>query len=683
MGVFGTTKMKLFVGEDKIKKAYLGTEKIYSAGSTVTYYVDSNTSYTEEVDSDASCLNPTAFTPSKSGWTFVGWRENTTASSSVLSSKIMGDEPISLYAVFSKPVTVYTYDGHVNDNDGEPWTQSGTVYYNNGNVLGASIEAYGCDGVYSNFRGYAQFNSIDEIEDNIYPSYSPDVYEADELNVTQDIYLVALYSQTITLTYYNNSTTKSTTTGTKYIEMYNDDATNPTFTISQASKSGWTARGWATGTAGNASVAYSSINNTTFSSNKTLYGLYYKTCTLTAKSYNSTQTATGTAYYNSAGNTTNATCIVPTAASYSGWTFRGWSHDGVTTANATAAYANSATYTLGTGNATVYGLYSQTIYLYYNGNGSTSGSVSTQSGTRYYNAYGNTSNPSFTLASNGYSRSGYTFTGWDLGGTIYSAGATVTMTNSATLYAQWAQTVTNFSHNAGVQSYTAPVSGTYKLEVWGARGGQNANGAGGNYGGNGGYAYGNVALTAGQVIYICCGGYVDHTTGIYSNYNGGGASSAWGGPGGGATHIATTNRGVLSNYASYKSEVLIVAGGGGGSGNYDVRYDDDGDVEDEWYGTGGAGGGTTGAKGYKYGGSGGTQTAGGTGLVSEHTGSFGRGGSSSYNYGGGGGGGWYGGGGAEENQGGGGGSGYIGGVTSGGMSNGTNAGQGKACITLI
>ena len=66
MGVFGTSKMKLFGGSEKIRKAYLGTEKIYSAGSIVTYYVDSNTYYQEEVDSDASCLNPTTFTPSNS-----------------------------------------------------------------------------------------------------------------------------------------------------------------------------------------------------------------------------------------------------------------------------------------------------------------------------------------------------------------------------------------------------------------------------------------------------------------------------------------------------------------------------------------------------------------------------------------------------------------------------------------
>ena len=38
------------------------------------------------------------------------------------------------------------------------------------------------------------------------------------------------------------------------------------------------------------------------------------------------------------------------------------------------------------------------------------------------------------------------------------------------------------------------------------------------------------------------------------------------GGGGGATHMAKTNRGVLSSYYNYKSEVYLVAGGGGGAG---------------------------------------------------------------------------------------------------------------------
>ena len=514
MGVFGTSKMKLFGGGEKIKKAYLGTEKIYSAGNIVTYYVDNDVSYQEEVDSDASCLNPTTFTPSKSGWAFVGWREDTIASGDVLSSKIMGDEPITLYAVFRQTVTVSYYQ--VSNSTKQQST--GNKYYNNGNYLNPSFTIY------------------------------PNGYGSE-----------------------------------------------------------WTFRGWTTGTAANASVSYSSISNREFTSDVTLYVLLQRPVTLT----------------------------------YDG-AFENWHLQAMPT---------------------------ETKYVYLNS----------------YN--GNTiKNPTFTLASNSYSRSGYVFTRWDLG----AVGATITLDFNRTAYAQWAQTVTNFTHNAGVQSYTVPVTGTYKLEVWGAKGGTQTSGEGAacDNGGNGGYSYGNVYLTAGQIIYICCGGYYNHNAGaIKSAYNGGGSPGAWGGHGGGATHIATTNRGVLSNYASYKPEVLIVAGGGGGSGYYCEVYDDDDNVIDDYWATGGSGGGATGGNGDRFGGQGATQSAGGKGgpgwQVTAMSGSFGQGGFSDYHRGGGGGGGWYGGGGGESCQGGGGGSGYIGGVTSGGMSNGVNAGQGKARITLI
>ena len=124
-----------------------------------------------------------------------------------------------------------------------------------------------------------------------------------------------------------------------------------------------------------------------------------------------------------------------------------------------------------------------------------------------------------------------------------------------------------------------------------------------------------------------------------------------------------------------KSEVYIVAGGGGGS--------DGGDY-------GGSGGGETGGDGIdipnsyntKGFGTGGTQTAGGTG---GNTGIFGRGADSwsdGKDAGGGGGGGWYGGGSSQNNSSpGGGGSGYIGGVANGFMQNGVQSGHGKAVIT--
>lgn len=243
---------------EKTQKRYLNGELYWSAGSVVTYVVDSGVFYTEEVDSGASCLSPKKFTPSKSGWTFVGWREDTIANASVLSSKVMDSEPITLYAVFNQTVT-------------------GTFV-----------------------------------------------------------------------------------------------------------------------------------------------------------SYDSTQKADGTRYYNN-GNTRNAQLTAPTGRTYTGWTWRGWASSGNTSAAASVTYANSASITGVTANFTVYGLYQQTITLSYNGNGATGGSVGNQTGTRYHNSAGNYSNPSFTLASNGFTRSGYNFNGWNLG----AVGASITLSANATAYAQW------------------------------------------------------------------------------------------------------------------------------------------------------------------------------------------------------------------------------------------------------
>ena len=104
-----------------------------------------------------------------------------------------------------------------------------------------------------------------------------------------------------------------------------------------------------------------------------------------------------------------------------------------------------------------------------------------------------------------------------------------------------------FPANTGsVQSFTVPIDGTYKLEVWGAQGGGNWPGEN-TIDGYGGYSYGNIKLTSGQIIYI----YVGQSTGTY---NGGGIGAS---PGGGATHIAMTNRGELKNYQSYQNEMVV------------------------------------------------------------------------------------------------------------------------------
>ena len=237
--------------------------------------------------------------------------------------------------------------------------------------------------------------------------------------------------------------------------------------------------------------------------------------------------------------------------------------------------------------------------------------------------------------------------------------------------------------SAGAYSYTVPAGcgGTYLLQVYGAEGGKVHI----SNGGAGGYAYGNISLSAGTTIYIYVGAKgptCGVSTAAYNGGTGGSGSCDFSrtgdeivGGGGGATHMATTNRGELKNYNSYKGEVIIVAGGGGGGYGY-KGWNSDGGYERNTAGGSGGGtsGGTTSYSGAGFGIGGTQQGAGGSG-------GFGYGSSN------GGGGGYYGGGQAgNAGAAGGGGSGYlntsrlISGTT--GMQNGQHTGAGAAYITF-
>ena len=212
----GNQKLKkLYIGNQAVRKAYLGNQLVYSAGNIVTYHVDAGVRYQEEVGEGQSCLSPKTFTPQKAGWAFVGWRTDATASGDVLAGKVMGDNPVTLYAVFTHPVTVTYYNGSASAS-----AQMKNRYWNNGND------------------------------------------------------------------------------------------TPPSFTLTQAALSGWSARGWSASTAGNGGITYANGAAFTRNSDVTLYGMYQQAVTL---SYNgngatggSTAAQTGYRYYNSNGQTLNA-----------------------------------------------------------------------------------------------------------------------------------------------------------------------------------------------------------------------------------------------------------------------------------------------------------------------------------------------------------------------------------------
>lgn len=419
-GFIGSISYKAYLGATKMKAGYIGANRVYSVGSTVTYVVDNGVSYTEEVDSGASCLAPKSFTPSKSGWTFVGWRHDKTASGSVLSNLTMGDNPITLYAIFRQTVTVTYYN-----NSTTASSTSGYRYYNNGNVVNPSFALTQSARSGWTAGGWAIVNG--SVAYNNGATFTRD----------SNIMLYGMYQQTITVTYYNGSGAASATSGTRYYYSGTGTVVNPSFTLTQAALSGWTARGWSTSTAGNGGITYNNGASFTRDSNITLYGMYYQTITLTY--YNGSATAastSGTRYYNpGSGGVVNPTFTL-TPASLSGWIFYGWAASAA--AGAGAAYS-SISNTAFAASTTLYAAYYQIITLSYSGNGNTGGSTAAQTGTRYWNS-GNVFNPSFTLSANGFDKSGYTFSSWALGstgGTQYAVGSSVTLSASSTMYAMW------------------------------------------------------------------------------------------------------------------------------------------------------------------------------------------------------------------------------------------------------
>lgn len=164
--------------------------------------------------------------------------------------------------------------------------------------------------------------------------------------------------------------------------------------------------------------------------------------------------------------------------------------------------------------------------------------------------------------------------------------------------------VFDFAYLATYQTWTAPRTGYYKIETWGAQGGySHVNSFTNHNPGKGGYSKGVIYLTSGTQLYLYVGGAGNSVSnsnpevGGTGGWNGGGdggddigdgVGAASGG--GGATDIRLSS-GSWDDPDSLKSRI-IVAGGGGGSGSASGC-----DAESEWgtdcSGNGGNGGGLT------------------------------------------------------------------------------------------
>ena len=216
----------------------------------------------------------------------------------------------------------------------------------------------------------------------------------------------------------------------------------------------------------------------------------------------------------------------------------------------------------------------------------------------------------------------------------------------------------NYDYRGNYETFTAPATGYYDIELWGASGSpwiDTSNGV--NIpGGLGGYTKGSIFLQAEETLYVYVGeGNITDIKRTTGSFNGGGYSSNGYHVeiGGGATDIRLVS-GEWNDITSLRSRIMVAGGGGGHRG--------------------GDGGGLIARQGFynavdtmltsTYIGIGGKQTQGGSKQTNNgEAGTFGVGGKglqyTDSHPGGGGGGGYYGGSGAKWDAGGGGGSSFI------------------------
>ena len=265
-------------------------------------------------------------------------------------------------------------------------------------------------------------------------------------NKSINIYTEQRYS----ITYDGNGNTGGSTSTTYY--RYG------TGTVASCgyTRTGYDFAGWAT--SANGGVVYES-GDTVRNTYLTLYAVWTRSSYTNYYYYRNTSggqdSTTQTRYYNS--TYTLLSSISDDYESY-GWSLYKW-----TTSSSSTSISGSGVYNPGaslsstsTSTLSYYAISRRTVYLSYNSNGGSS--VSSTSGTQYWNQYGNyKTSPTLTVTSTTPTRTGYNFLGWSTsssatsasyhGGNSYTFSKAYNTSSTATLYAVWEAKVIPVSLN--------------------------------------------------------------------------------------------------------------------------------------------------------------------------------------------------------------------------------------------
>ena len=403
-----------------------------ATAKTVTFDGNANTGGSTAAQVSSSTANLTANGFTRTGYTFTGWDTvavgGGTAYADGASYAFAAD--VTLYAQWAINSYTVTFDGNTN-------TGGATAAQSSNYNVAANLTANGFTKTGYTFTGW------DTVSGGGGTAYADGASYPFTTNVT-------LYAQwainSYTVTFDGNTNTGGATAAQS--SNYNVAAN---LTANGFTKTGYTFTGWDT-VSGGGGTAYADGASYPFTTDVTLYAQWtINSYTVTFDGNTNTGGATAAQASSSAAN------LTANGFTKTGYTFTGW--DTVSGGGGTA-YADGASYPFTT-NITLYAQWSINSYtVTFNGNTNTGGATAAQSSN--YNVAAN-------LTANGFTKTGYTFSGWDTvaggGGTAYADGASYPFTTDVTLYAQWtinSYTVT-FNGNTNTGGATAAQSSNYNV----------------------------------------------------------------------------------------------------------------------------------------------------------------------------------------------------------------------------
>ncbi len=430
--------------------------------------------------------------PTRSGYTFQGWAESSTATTATYQpgGTYTRNVGTTLYAVWKQNVTSYTITFDANGGSGAPapmtkqkdvaliipntvptrngytftgWGigptairgsfQPGGKYSGNKNTTLYAIweknpEAYTVK--YDTNGGAGGPSNQTKIENvTLILAELPPIWQGynflgwatsassttvvyhpkDEYTENKSITLYAVWQKiTYTISYNANGGSGTPSSQTKYF------GTSLTLSSTKPTRTGYTFLGWSESSSAT-SVTYQAGASYTANKSTTLYAIWQRISYTVSYNENGGTGApsTQTKYY---GDTLTLSSTKPTRT---GYTFLGWSESSSATS---ATYQAGASYTANK-STTLYAIWQRISYtVSYNANGGT-GAPSTQ--TKYY---GDT----LTLSSTKPTRTGYTFLGWSESSSAtsatYQAGGSYAANKSTTLYAVWKRIEYTISYDA-------------------------------------------------------------------------------------------------------------------------------------------------------------------------------------------------------------------------------------------